>query len=51
MEKTDYSKIQNYKDLSLAITQLQDNIDRKRKRLWVPFALAAIRSLKAFLTR
>ena len=51
MEKTDYSKIKDYAELSIEIDRMQVRIEQKRKRIWVPFALAAIRSLKAFLTK
>lgn len=51
MEKTEYSKIRDYEELSREITHLQVRIEERKKRLWIPFVLAAIRSLKAFLTK
>lgn len=51
MEKTDYSTIKDYKELSLEIDRIQVRIEQKRSRFWVPFALAAIRSLKTFLSK
>lgn len=51
MAKTDYSKIKDYAELSREIEHLQVRINERKRRMWVPFALAAIRSLKTFLSK
>ncbi|MDE6870968.1 MAG: hypothetical protein K2O58_10330 [Bacteroidales bacterium] len=50
MATNDFRKIKTFKQLQEARSSLEYQIDSKRGKLWVPFALTVIRAIKSRLT-